>query len=275
MRSCAASELTVRITVVPNTQRCSEVLCAACTPATRTFWAMSRPVIGITTYREPASWGVWQRPADLLGAGYADAVLDAGGAPVLLPPLPEVALEVLRLLDGVVLSGGADVDPSRYGVDSHPRTGAPRTDRDETELLLATTCWERSLPLLAICRGMQILNVAMGGDLVQHLPDVEGAAAHRGADGVFVERTLSVDPGSLLGGAVGASLDVHCYHHQGVGRVGHGLRAVAWSQDGLVEALERVDGGSFVLAMQSHPEESADRRIFARLVEAAASQRLS
>jgi len=235
--------------------------------------AMSRPVIGITTYREDASWGVWQRPADLLSAGYADAVVDAGGAPVLLPPLREAALEVLRVLDGLVLSGGADVDPSRYGADPHARTGFARTDRDETELLLAAACWEQSLPLLAICRGMQVLNVALGGDLVQHLPDVEGSAAHRGVDGVFAQRTLSVDPGSLLGGLVGTSLDVQCYHHQGVGRVGDGLRAVAWSEDALVEALERIDGGAFLLAVQSHPEESADRRLFARLVEAAAAPR--
>lgn len=232
---------------------------------------MSRPVIGITTYREPASWGVWQRPADLLGAGYADAVLDAGGAPVLLPPLPDAALDVLRVLDGVVLAGGADLDPGRYDAEPHAATGPPRTERDETELLLARTCWERELPLLGICRGLQVLNVALGGDLVQHLPDVEGAAAHRAEDGVFVERRLSVDPDSLLGRAVGTSLDAHCYHHQGVSRLGDGLRAVAWSEDGLVEALEGVDRGAFVLAVQSHPEESADRRLFALLVEAAAS----
>lgn len=236
---------------------------------------MSRPVIGITTYREPASWGVWQRPADLLGAGYADAVLDAGGAPVLIPALPEAALEVLRVLDAVVLAGGADVAASRYGAEPHPRTGAPRTDRDETELLLAAACWERSVPMLAICRGMQVLNVALGGDLVQHLPDVEGAGAHRGSDGVFAERTLSVDPDSLLGGVVGRSLDVHCYHHQGVGRIGAGLRAVAWSQDGLVEALERDDDGAFLLAVQSHPEESSDRRLFTGLVAAAGAHRTS
>ena len=242
-------------------------------PRARTFWAMSRPVIGITAYREPASWGVWQRPADLLGAGYADAVLDAGGAPVLLPALPESAPDVLRVLDGVVLAGGADVEPSRYGARAHCSTGPPRTDRDQTELLLAASCWERSVPLLGICRGMQVLNVARGGDLVQHLPDVDGAAAHRGADGVFVERPVTVDPLSLLGGVVGATLDVHCYHHQGVGRVGRGLRAVAWSEDGVVEALERADSGAFVLAVQSHPEEAADRRIFARLVEAALAPR--
>ena len=233
---------------------------------------MSRPVIGITTYRERAAWGVWQRPADLLGAGYADAVLDAGGAPVLLPPLPEAALEVLRVLDGVVLAGGADVDPGRYGAAPHPETGPARPDRDAAELLVATACWERSVPLLAICRGMQVLNVALGGDLLQHLPDVEGVEAHRGADGVFAERTLTVDPHSLLGDAVGASLDVHCYHHQAVGRVAEGLRAVAWSRDGVVEALERAGDGAFALAVQSHPEESADRRVFAGLVAAAAQQ---
>ena len=231
---------------------------------------MSRPIIGITTYRETASWGVWQRPADLLGAGYADAVLDAGGAPVLLPALPRAALDVLRVLDGVVLSGGADVDPHRYGADAHARTGAPRPDRDETELLLAATCWERSLPLLAICRGMQVLNVARGGDLVQHVPDLDHAADHRAGDGVFAERTLTVDPASRLAGVVGGSLDVHCYHHQGVGRLGEGLRPVAWSSDGLVEALERVDGDAFLLGVQSHPEESSDRRLFAGLVETAA-----
>lgn len=233
---------------------------------------MSRPIIGITTYRERACWGVWHRSADLLGAGYADAVLAAGGAPVLIPPLPEAALDALGALDGLVLAGGADLDPGRYGAAPHPATGSPRPDRDETELRLAAACLDSGLPLLAICRGMQVLNVALGGDLVQHLPDVEGAAAHRCADGVFVERTVAVEPTSLLGSIVGAELDVHCYHHQAVGQVAAGLRAVAWSEDGLVEALESVDAGAFLLAVQSHPEESADRRLFGRLVDAAAAR---
>lgn len=234
---------------------------------------MDRPIIGITTYRETASWGVWHRPADLLGAGYADAVLEAGGAPVLVPPLPEIALDVLRALDGLVLAGGADLDPGRYGAAPDPSTGSPRPDRDESELRLAAACLDGGLPLLAICRGMQVLNVALGGDLVQHLPDVEGAAAHRGADGVFVERTLAVEPTSLLGSIVGAELDVHCYHHQAVGRIATGLRAVAWSEDGLVEALESDrHGAGFLLAVQSHPEESADRRLFGRLVDAASAR---
>ncbi|MCW2715086.1 MAG: glutamine amidotransferase [Frankiales bacterium] len=231
---------------------------------------MRRPVIGITTYREPASWGVWRRPADLLGAGYADAVLAAGGAPVLVPPLAESALDVLGALEGLVLAGGADLDPSRYDAAPEPSTGAPRPDRDATELRLAAACLDGGIPLLAICRGMQVLNVALGGDLVQHLPDVEGAAAHRGSDGVFVERSLDVDPASLLGAVVGAELDVHCYHHQAVGRLGTGLRAVAWSEDGLVEALELEGAAAFLLAVQSHPEESADRRLFERFVSAAA-----
>jgi len=237
----------------------------------RTFCAMSRPIIGITTYRETASWGVWRRPADLLGAGYADAVLAAGGAPLLVPPLAESALDVLGALDGLVLAGGADIDPSRYGAVADPSTGAPRPDRDETELRLAAACLETGIPLIAICRGMEVLNVALGGDLVQHLPDVEGTAPHRGADGVFSERALAVDPTSLLGSVVGAELDVHCYHHQGIGRIGTGLRAVAWSEDGLVEALEVEGATAFLIAVQSHPEESADRRLFARLVQAAAT----
>ena len=237
---------------------------------------MSRPIIGITTYREPASWGVWDRPADLLGVGYADAVHQAGGAPVLVPPLADCALDILSALDGLVLAGGADVVPGRYGAPADPSTGAPRPDRDEAELHLAAACLESGVPLLAICRGMQVVNVALGGTLVQHLPDVEGAAPHRGADGVFFERTLVVEPTSLLGSIVGAELDVHCYHHQGIGRIATGLRAVAWSEDGLVEALEADPAGAaFLLAVQFHPEESADRRLFGRLVDAAAARSTS
>jgi putative glutamine amidotransferase len=232
---------------------------------------MTRPVIGITTYREPAAWGVWRRPADLLGTGYADAVHDAGGAPVLLPPLPESVPHALRALDGLVLAGGSDVDPQRYGAPHGAATGPPRPQRDEAELLLARACLDAGVPLLAICRGLQVLNVALGGDLVQHLPDVPGSAPHRGGDGVFHERTVQVDPGSLLGATVGPALDVHCYHHQAVARLGDGLRAVAWSEDGVVEALERVSPEGFVLAVQSHPEESADRRLFTALVVAAAA----
>jgi putative glutamine amidotransferase len=231
---------------------------------------MRRPDIGITTYRESASWGVWQRPADLLGAGYADAVADAGGAPVLLPPLPEVVLDALPALDGLVLAGGADIDPRRYGAVRDPATGPPRQDRDETELELARACLERDIPLLAICRGMQVLNVALGGSLLQHLPDVAGTAAHRAGDGCFHERTIDVAPGSRLAALVGDRLDVHCYHHQAVDRLADGLRAVAWSEDGVVEAVEPVQPAGFLLAVQAHPEESADRRLFAALTEAAA-----
>jgi gamma-glutamyl-gamma-aminobutyrate hydrolase PuuD len=124
------------------------------------------------------------------------------------------------------------------------------------------------VPLLAICRGLQVLNVALGGDLVQHLPAHEGTGPHRAGDGVFHERALRVDPGSRLGGVVGPELAVHCYHHQAVGRLADGLRAVAWSEDGVVEALEPVAPAGFVLAVQAHPEESADRRLFAALVAA-------
>jgi anthranilate synthase component 2/putative glutamine amidotransferase len=234
---------------------------------------MRRPVIGITTYRETAAWGVWHRHADLLGAGYADAVVAAGGAPVLLPPVPATALDALSALDGLVLAGGADVQPQCYGAAPDPATGPPRPERDECELLLARACLEGGVPLLAICRGLQVLNVALGGDLLQHLPHVEGTGAHRGGDGVFHERTIRVDPGSRLAGVVGLELDVHCYHHQAVGRLADRLRAVAWSEDGVVEAVEPVDAPGFVLAVQAHPEESADRRLFRALVEASGSPR--
>jgi anthranilate synthase component 2/putative glutamine amidotransferase len=234
---------------------------------------MRRPVIGITTYRETAAWGVWHRPADLLGAGYADAVVDAGGAPVLVPPVPGTALDSLAALDGLVLAGGADVQPECYGAVADPATGAPRPERDESELLLARACLERGTPLLAICRGLQVLNVALGGDLVQHLPDVEGTGPHRRGDGLFAERTIRVDAGSRLSAVVGLELAVHCYHHQAVGRLADGLRAVAWSEDGLVEAVEPVEPAGFVLAVQAHPEESADRRLFGALVEASAAAR--
>jgi anthranilate synthase component 2/putative glutamine amidotransferase len=232
---------------------------------------MRRPVIGITTYRETAAWGVWHRPADLLGAGYADAVVAAGGAPVLVPPVPSTALDALEALDGLVLAGGADLEPECYGAVADPATGAPRPERDESELQLARACLERGTPLLAICRGLQVVNVACGGDLVQHLPDVAGTGPHRGGDGVFHEREIRVDPASRLGAVVGGRLDVHCYHHQAVGRLADGLRAVAWSEDGVVEAVEPVDPVGFVVAVQAHPEESADRRLFGALVDASRS----
>jgi gamma-glutamyl-gamma-aminobutyrate hydrolase PuuD len=233
---------------------------------------MARPVIAVTTYREHASWGVWRRPADLLGTGYADAVLAAGGAPVLLPPLPDAVPAVLDAVDGVVLAGGADLDPGLYDAPRDPATGAPRPDRDAAELAVAQACVERGLPLLAVCRGMQVLDVALGGTLCQHLPSIEGTSAHRGADGEFTERTVHVAPQSRLAAVVGTSLAVHCYHHQALDRIGEGLTPVAWSEDGVVEAVEH-DGPGFVLGVQSHPEESEDRRLFSALVRAAADRR--
>lgn len=229
---------------------------------------MTRPVIGVTTYRETAQWGVWSRPADLLGAGYADAVLAAGGAPVLLPPLPDAVADVVAVLDGVVLAGGADVSPSRYAAPRDPRTGPERADRDESELAIAAACLTRGLPMLAICRGMQVLDVALGGTLHQHLPDRPGTDAHRRGDGEFAEHCVRVARGSRLERVVGGELEVHCYHHQALDRLGEGLRAVAWSDDGVVEAVEH-ESLPFVVGVQSHPEESADRRLFTALVEQA------
>lgn len=232
---------------------------------------MARPLIAVTCYREEASWGVWRRPADLLGAGYADAVLDAGGAPVLLPPLAAAVPDVLAAVDGVVLAGGADLDPARYGAARHPCTGPARPDRDAAELAAVNLALEQALPILAVCRGMQVLNVALGGTLVQHLPDHPGTAPHLDGDGRFRQQTVRVGEGSRLASIVGSRLDVSCYHHQAVERPGDGVVPVAWSADGVIEAVE-LDRPAFALGVQSHPEESDDRRLFAALVEASAAR---
>lgn len=238
----------------------------------RTFCRVTRPLIAVTCYREQASWGVWHRPADLLGTGYADAVLDAGGAPVLLPPLPAAVPDILAAVDGVVLAGGADLDPTRYGAQRHPSTGPSRPDRDAAELAVVAASVERELPVLAICRGMQVLNVALGGTLEQHLPDRLGTHPHQDGDGRFRQRTVRVEDGSRLASIVGRQLDVSCYHHQGVDRLGQGLSPVAWSEDGVLEAVELARPG-FAIGVQSHPEESDDRRLFAALVQAAVARR--
>lgn len=237
------------------------------TPAT--VACMSRPIIGVTTYREHAAWGVWSQAADLIGVTYTDAVAEAGGVPVLLPPLPDGVLGALPALDGLVLTGGGDVDPGLYGATPHPATDPPQPERDRAEIALLRACLESGTPLLAICRGLQVLNVALGGTLHQHLPDVPGAGPHRGPAGVFHHHHVRVASPSRLASLVGPALDAHCYHHQAIDRLGPGVRAVAWSEDGIVEAVELAGAPGFVLGVQSHPEASDDRRLFAGLVTAA------
>ena len=228
---------------------------------------MARPVVGITTYRETARWGVWNCPAVLVPADYVRQVSGAGGVPVLLPPIAD-DVEVLDRLDALVLAGGADVDPARYGADRSPRTGPAATDRDEAELALLAAALERDLPVLAVCRGLQLLTVLRGGTLVQHLPDLVGSDAHVPSPGTYGDNAVSIAPGSRLAGLVGTEATWACHHHQAVDRLGEGLTAVAWAQDGTVEAVE-LDGARFVVGVQGHPEVGDDARLFAGLVAAA------
>jgi putative glutamine amidotransferase len=228
---------------------------------------MGRPLIGITTYREQARWGFWDVPAVLLPANYADAVAESGGEPVLLPT-GAVSAEAVGRLDGLVLAGGADVDPARYDEEAGPHTTSTRPERDASEVALLQGALDRDLPLLAICRGMQLLNVLLGGTLIQHVPDVPGAQAHQLGLGLFAEREVRTAPESAVGALLGPAVTVDCHHHQALDRVANGVTPCAWAEDGLVEAVE-VPGRRFCVGVQWHPEAGDDRRLFAALVRAA------
>ncbi|MGK9149174.1 gamma-glutamyl-gamma-aminobutyrate hydrolase family protein [Plantibacter flavus] len=246
---------------------------------TTTQAASSAPLIGITTYLEQAQTGVWDVPASFLPKVYLDAVTDAGGIAVLLPPQPvnrAVAAAVLSRLDGLIVSGGADVDPGLYGQPAHPRTGRPRTDRDAWEEALLTAAIDAELPFLGICRGAQLLNVALGGTLIQHLPEVVGDESYQPGEAVFGPKTVTVDGDSQLASVLAQDtpeLPVHVYHHQAIDRVADGLVVTARTDEGVIEAVE-LPSVPFGLAVQWHPEEeSADRRLFAGLVDAARRHR--
>ena len=225
-----------------------------------------RPLIGITTYVEPASWLVWQDlPTAFIPQAYVEAVTQAGGRAVLLPP-DDLDADVLRVLDGLILSGGADLDPGLYGQPPGPLT-VTRPERDAAEMLLARAALEADLPVLGVCRGMQVLAVAAGGTLHQHLPDVLGHEKHRPAPGVYGEHEASFTPGSRIAALMGDDLGIHCYHHQGVADAGT-LTVTGRTEDGLIEAVE-IAARRFVLGVQWHPEVVRDRRLFGALVQAA------
>ena len=239
------------------------------------------PVIGITTYEDRAAWRGWDARAALLPYVYVDAVRAAGGRPVLLPPGGDEreARETVAGLDGLVVSGGPDVDPSRYGAARHPRTQEPVTARDSWDLAVTGSALVHGVPLLAICRGMQVLNVCRGGTLHQHVEDIVGHVRHDGPKHGFGQHSVQVAEGSLLASILpsGAFFDVPTHHHQAVDLVGDGLTAVAWEEDGLIEAVEAGPsalGGlsGFVLGVQWHPEQAADQRLFSALVSAAAER---
>jgi len=231
------------------------------------------PVIGLTTYREDAAWGVWHQRADLLPAQYAAAVVSCGGAPVLLPPIdtPGAATAVVSRLDGLVISGGADVDPSRYGADAHPRTANWRPDRDAWELALLDAADAIALPVLGVCRGMQVMAVHAGGRLDQHTPDLVGHEEHSPGGDEFGAVTVRTEAGTRVASLIGDSTTVNCHHHQSVGE--HpGFAAAARAADGTLEAME-ASGDRFCVAVQWHPETVADVGLLAGLVQAAAAHR--
>ena len=225
-----------------------------------------RPIIGISTYVVPATWGVWHDlPTALVPHDYVAAVTAAGGRAVLLPP-DDRDPDVLRVLDGLVLAGGADLDPALYGERRAPDTEPP-SDRDAAEMLLVSEALYRDIPVLGVCRGMQVLAVAAGGRLHQHLPDELGHEKHRPASGVYGHHELRLVPGSRIAALLGDDLGVHCYHHQGVADAGS-LTVTARAEDGLAEAVEDPDR-RFLLGVQWHPEVTRDGRLFGALVEAA------
>jgi gamma-glutamyl-gamma-aminobutyrate hydrolase PuuD len=226
---------------------------------------VAKPLIGITTYVEPASWGHWQVEAALVPYDYVRAVERAGGRAVLVPPDDDGIEEVLDALDGLIFSGGNDLTPESYGAEADPATNGTNPARDSGELALLTAALERDLPVLAICRGVEVLNVARGGDLVQHLPDTVSHEQHRAVVGEFSEHSVRVDPESRIEDVRGA---VKSHHHQGLGRIGDGLREVAWAEDGVVEAVEDPEK-HFVVGVLWHPEAGEDQRLFEQLVEAA------
>jgi gamma-glutamyl-gamma-aminobutyrate hydrolase PuuD len=184
---------------------------------------------------------------------------------VLVPPDDDGIDEVLDAVDGLVFSGGNDLSPESYGAEAHPATNGTNPARDRGELALLTAALERDLPVLAVCRGVEVLNVVRGGDLVQHLPDVVGHEEHRAVVGEFSEHAVRVEPSSRIGEVRGP---VKSHHHQGLGRIGSGLREVAWAEDGVVEALEDPEK-PFLVGVLWHPEAGEDQRLFEQLVEAA------
>jgi putative glutamine amidotransferase len=227
---------------------------------------LARPVIGLCTPVEAASWGAWHDfPVALIGWSYVRAVQDAGGLAILLPPdegaEPD---ELLRLIDGLLLVGGTDVDPSTYGAERDPATAHTTPVRDEFELGLARRALELDVPLLGICRGMQLMNVAAGGTLVQ---DIDNLALHRHAAGAFGDHAVELEPGSLAQRAAGQPLGaVKSHHHQGLGRLGEGLVVSGRAEDGEVEAVEAPDR-RFALGVLWHPEEDETGRLIATFVD--------
>ncbi len=231
------------------------------------------PVIAISCYQQQAAWGVWDAEAALIPADYVRMVAACGGIPVLLPP-HGLRPAVLDRVDGLILAGGADVDAGAYGQPAHPRT-ASQPHRDASELMLLEAARARALPVLGICRGMQVINVFAGGTLHQHLPEVIDHSEYQPAPGVYGEVEVDTVPGTLAEAVLGPRLTAPCYHHQGIDRLGAGLKASGHNAEGLVELLEPESAGDWpgwMLAVQWHPEHhTEDERVVQALVDATRS----
>jgi gamma-glutamyl-gamma-aminobutyrate hydrolase PuuD len=234
----------------------------------------ARPLIGVTTYRQVSSWWAWEREAALVPAQYVDRVAEAGGWPLLIPPCDPSdggpgagAARAMGALDGLLLIGGGDLGASAYGHAPDPRNAGVSEMRDASELALLAEALRTGLPVLAVCRGAQLLNVHQGGDLVQYLPDVLGTTAHQPASGAFGEVTVVTEPGTMVNCIVGDRVEVPCSHHQAIATVGRDLVVTGRAEDGVVEAVE-LPGPRFVVGVQWHPEERGGAALFDALVEA-------
>lgn len=229
---------------------------------------MPRPLIGITTYVESSTrYRVWDLPTALVPTGYYELVQASGGTAVLLPPdEPEAAAEVLSRLDGLVVAGGPDVDPVRYGAPRDPRTGPAATLRDAWELSLISAALASGTPLLGICRGMQALNVVLGGTLIQHID------GHVTSPGAFSWHPVRPVPGTRYAALVPEESEVPTYHHQAVDRLGRGLIASSHAADGTVESIELPAPAPWTLGVQWHPEMDKDTRIMTSLITAASTR---
>jgi putative glutamine amidotransferase len=220
----------------------------------------------------PARWSSWDEEAVLVPAAYVSALERAGGRPMLIPPSEDGVEETLDAVAGLVFSGGSDLDPDLYDQEPHQETLGVVLERDRAELALLEAALARDMPVLAVCRGSQVLNVARGGDLVQHLPDVVGDDKHKHTPGMFADHAVTLEPGTRLAGLLGERAPVKSHHHQGFGRVGEGLRVAAHAEDGTIEAVEDPSH-RFALGVLWHPEAGEDLKLFEELVGAAAEYR--
>ncbi|GAA2028675.1 gamma-glutamyl-gamma-aminobutyrate hydrolase family protein [Catenulispora yoronensis] len=240
---------------------------------------MPAPLIGMSSYQETATWGPWRNvPAALLPNRYVESVTRVGGLPLLLPPhleahdaqtLKEQGAQAVAVLDGLILTGGPDIDPVGYGAVRHLDTDSPRKDRDAWEYALLAAALERDLPVLAICRGFQLLNAALGGTLRQHLPDeAVFGNAHRQQLGQYAAVRIDLDPAAPPGRDLGAHIIAWCHHHQGIDKLGAGLESTGNAPDGLIEA-GWMPGKTYVVGVQWHPEEDSKPELFRSLIDAA------